>query len=522
MKNWNTVGNARGFGIALGVTMTVAASAAMAEGSIAMQPYTGPVAGAPAPESLLTADFEGDLPAGLGFLPATPPVTAGNSVAPGSKSAQIGAWDPFVLPAVQVTFDPSALGGVAPRFAAFVVTESVGLGMPAPITVTAWFTDGSSLTSVLEILSDANDATDDVLVRIDNAVGIEQITINSVIPIAIDNVMYETGAATPPARFVQDDINGDGISDSAWYRARRVAREESVSTIWYWSTGALETDSPANGAPSQRAAIVGIGDADGDKRADLLWNDARSGSLWVWLMGGAAPSQQLIDRNIRGGWRVVGFTDCNGDKRADVVLRRISGASTEVRMIALNGAAVTSDVTTKFVGQFDQAFVGDLDQDGRSDLILKQRRAAGCSTQTYFMSTLAGDVGGTGGQFTAPARLRDASDKMEAPLDSRFVLVGLADMTGDGAADMVFRHSSGDVVVWDMDDATVTSKTVLAQRATGFAIVGFPDTDGDNAREILLRNKKDDVKTWKVSGAAVLESVRGKAPRSWSPATPSK
>jgi len=522
MKNWNTVGEStRGLGLAVGITVSIASSVALADGSITQQPYTGPVSG-PAPEALLVADFEGDLPAGLGFVPSTPTVTSGNSVAPGNHSAALGSWEPFALPAVQVTFDPAALGGVAPRFAGFVVTESAGLGMPAPISVTAWFVDGSSQTATLDILSAADDTGDDVLVRVDNTVGIERITINSVIPISIDNIMYETGAPLPPVRFVQDDINGDGISDSAWFRARRLANEASVSNIWYWSTGALETNSPTNAAPAQRAAIVGVGDADGNKRADLLWHDSRSGSLWVWLMGDGAPNQQSVSVNIRGGWRVVGFNDMNGDKRADILLRRIVGSTTEVRMLALNGPAVTSYVSTKFVGQFDQAFVGDLDNNGRADLLLKQRRSSGCSTELYFTSTLAGDVNGTGGQFTAPARLRDASDQSELPLDRKYIIAGVADMSGDGAADIIFRHASGDIIVWDMDDAKITSKTVLAQRATGFTVVGFPDTDGDGAREMLLRNKKEDVKTWKISGAAVLEMGRGKSPRTWAPAAPAK
>jgi hypothetical protein len=515
MKNWNTVGNVRGFGIALGVTMSVAASAAMADGAITMQPFSGPVAGAPAPESLLTADFEGVLPAGLGFLPAAPAVTSGNSIAPGNNSAMLGSWDPFVLPAVQVTFDPAALGGVAPRFAAFVVTESAGLGIATPITITAWFADGTSETTTLEILSAADDSNDDVLVRVDSALGIAQISINSVIPISIDNVMYETGVQVPPARFVQDDVNGDGISETAWYRARRLAN------IWYWTPSSFTEASPECAAPTQRATVVGLGDADGNKKADILWQDSRTGAIWVWLLGGLEPNELLVDRNVRG-WRVIGFTDVNGDKRADIMLRRLVGSTTEVRMLALNGATVTSDVTSKFVGQYDQAFVGDLNRDGRAELILKQRRAARCGTELYFTSTLAGDVNGTGGQFTAPARLRDTSGQDELPLDRRYVIAGIADMTGDGAADIIFRHSSGDVVVWDIDDSKVTSKTVLAQRATGFTIVGFPDIDGDNVREVLLRNKRDDVKTWKLSGSAVIESSRGKAPKTWAPAAPAK
>jgi len=73
-----------------------------------------------------------------------------------------------------------------------------------------------------------------------------------------------------------------------------------------------------------------------------------------------------------------------------------------------------------------------------------------------------------------------------------------------------------------MDDAKVTSKTVLAQRAAGFTVVGFPDVDGNGSREIMLRNGKSDVKTWKVSGSAVIESSHGKQARVYAPAAPAK
>lgn len=204
------------------------------------------------------------------------------------------------------------------------------------------------------------------------------------------------------------------------------------------------------------------------------------------------------------------------------MLRRLVGATTEIRMLALNGATVISDVTTSLVGQFDAAYVADMNRDGRADLLLKQRRSSGCATELYFTSALTGDTAGIGGQFSAPARLRDASSKFELPLDRAYVVAGIADLSGDGSADIVFRHRSGDILVWDLDNLVVSSKSVLAQSAAGFSVMGFPDVDGDNAREILLRNGKTDVKTWKVAGSSVVESAHGKNARILAPAVPSK
>jgi len=524
MKTRNTLENVRGVGLAAIVaTMSLATSVTLAQ-SIVSEPYSGPVAGGPAPESMLVADFEGDLPVGISFAPPAINIMKGNSVAPGNRSLLLGQWDPFEVPALQMIFDAEALGGVAPRFAGFVITESAGFGggVPAPITVTVWFADGSSETANFNILSEGSDSLDDMLIRVDSKLGVAQITVASVIPISIDNVMYESNAAPLPDRYVQDDVNGDGKSDSAWFRTRRVADDTGASTVWLWGNSSYTNLGPSLVAPSARAKMVGMGDANGDKRADLLWHDSRSGSLWVWMMGGVVTNQQLVDRTVTGGWKVVGFNDMNGDRRADIMLRRIVGATTEVRMLALNGGAVISDVTTSLVGQFDAAYVGDMNRDGRADLLLKQRRSAGCATELYFTSALTGDVGGIGGQFSAPARLRDSATKFELPLDRSYVVAGLADLSGDGSADIVFRHRSGDILVWDLDNLTVSSKAVLAQSAAGFTVMGFPDVDGNNAREILLRNGKTDVKTWKVTGSAVVESSHGKNARTWAPAAPAK
>jgi hypothetical protein len=524
MKTWNTIGTMRGFGMAaMGLTASLTASIALADGTISLEPYTGPISGAPAPESLLVADFEGDLPVGISFLPETPTIVDGNSVSPGSKSAMLGQWDPFQLPTVQVAFNPKVLGAIAPRFVGFVVTESAGFGggVAAPITVTVWYEDGSTQAATFDVLSEPSNTSDDMLVRVDSVVGVQSITIASVIPISIDNIMYESNAEPLVDSFVQDDVNGDGISDSVWYRARHAASDTAISNIWLWGGDAPTSLAPSLAAPAPKAKMVGIGDADGDKRADILWLDSKSGSMWVWLMGGVTTNVHLIDANAKG-WSVVGFSDVNGDKRADIVLRRIVGALTEIRLIALNGTTVIDDRLTKLVGQFDAAYVGDMDRDGRADLLLKQKRASGCTTEVYYTSELAGDVGGVGGEFTVPARLSDMNGASELPLDRKYVVAGLADMTGDGAADVVFRHSSGDVVIWDMDDMMVSSKTVLAQRATGMTLIGFPDIDGDGARDVLLRNRKGDVKTWKVIGAAVLESAHGKLPKQWAPAASGK
>lgn len=518
MKTRNTCAcSVRTVGLATAGLVLSMASFAAAEDRIFTAPFTGPSSIGFPTDSLLVDDFEGDRPVGLSFEPSNPNIVVGNSVEPGGHSLMLGAWNPFEVGAMHAIFDAAALGG-APTQAGFVITESAGLGMPTPITVTVYLADGSTVSQVVDAMSDGASSTDDVFVGIENAIGIERVTVASIIPISVDDVMYTSVAALPNA-YVKDDVNGDGISDTVWYRARRSTTEANVANVWLWNTAAgtgFDNLAPSITAPSRRAKMVGVGDANADKKADMLWFEASTGRAWVWLMGGVTVNSVAVDRTLTGGWAVVGYDDLNGDKKADIVFRRTRGATTEIRVWEMNGGAVTNEVIASFAGGYNQVFTGDMNRDGRADLLLRSVRASGCSTEMYFTSSLVA------GAMTEPARLAAAAGTLEEPLDRRYTVAGVADMTGDGAADIVFRHTSGDMLIWDIDSLKVSSKTVLSKRATGLRSVGFPDVNGDGIREMAFRSGRGDVSVWSVTGATASDSAAGRITKTWAPAANDK
>lgn len=516
MKTWNTCAySVRTVGLATAGLVLSAASVAAAEDRIFSGPYTGPSSIGFPTDNLLIDDFEGDRPVGLSFEPSSPNIVPGNSVQPDGHSLMLGSWAPFEVAAMHAMFDAAALGG-APTQAGFVVTESAGLGMPAPITITVYLADGSTVSQVVDVLSDGASGTDDVFVGVENAVGISRITVASIIPISVDNVMYTSVAALPVA-YVKDDVNGDGISDTTWYRSRRSSTETNTATVWLWNSGSSFTNlAPSLAAPSRRAKMLGVGDADADKKADLLWFEASTGRAWVWLMGGVAVNSVAVDRTLTGGWTVVGYDDLNGDKKADIVFRRTRGATTEMRVWEMDGAVVTNEVVANIAGGFNQVFTGDLDRDGRADLLMRSVRAAGCATETYFTSSLVD------GALTAPARLENADGTDEMPLDRRYSVAGIADMTGDGAADIVWRHTSGDILIWDIDAMKVSSKSVLSKRATGLRTVGFPDVNGDGVREMAFRTARGDTSVWSLTGSTVSDTAAARISAPWVPAVNGK
>jgi len=84
-----------------------------------------------------------------------------------------------------------------------------------------------------------------------------------------------------------------------------------------------------------RWQIVGVGDVDGDGKADLVWRDSQTGDVAVWLLnGGTVKQSSVVSAGVPLTWQIVGVGDVNGDGRSDLVWRQTQ----------------TSDVAVWFLG----------------------------------------------------------------------------------------------------------------------------------------------------------------------------
>jgi hypothetical protein len=127
-------------------------------------------------------------------------------------------------------------------------------------------------------------------------------------------------APTPDWRVIATpDADGDGIAEIVWHNTR---------------THALSLESlAAPGAPvllpseARRWRVLGSGDVNGDGREDLLMQNRRSGLVQAWLLAGSqvTPSgTPLVPPS--GTPSLRGLGDFDGDGRADAFWQKASGS----------------------------------------------------------------------------------------------------------------------------------------------------------------------------------------------------
>jgi hypothetical protein len=177
-----------------------------------------------------------------------------------------------------------------------------------------------------------------------------------------------TGLGTVPAPwaiFGQRDFNGDGNADILW-------RNTSTGDIAIWEmngTTILNPNASGVGNAPTAWSIVGTGDFNGDGYADILWRNTTTGDLAIWEMNGTT----VLNANASGvgnvalNWTVVGVGDFNGDGKADILWRNTNG---NVAIWEMNGTTISSSTTfgnmptTWFV-----AGTGDFNGDRMSDIL---------------------------------------------------------------------------------------------------------------------------------------------------------
>lgn len=232
------------------------------------------------------------------------------------------------------------------------------------------------------------------------------------------------------------DFNGDGTTDI-------IAKENNATSRWFVATGGPTSFTPnvpwlSGWAPGTGYAVA-AGDWNGDGATDLLAVELTSPYRWFTAIASGTtfvPQAFSISENVGGLQLLVG--DVNKDGRDDVILKDTAGTWRVARSSGTGFFAATTFLTGWAPGPYFVS-VGDFNGDGRADLYAKASTGS-----DHYVATSVGT------SFVAqPAWLTSW-----AAGSNWAVLTG--DFTGEGLADVTVKDlsSPGD---WHVSTSTGTS-----------------------------------------------------------------
>src|SRR5205809_7237478 len=129
--------------------------------------------------------------------------------------------------------------------------------------------------------------------------------------------------------------------------------------------------------------VKGIGDFDGDGRADILWRNASTGENYIWLMNGLSTASQCSVNFVDPAWQVKGIGDFDGDGKADLLWRNSSTGENYIYL--MNGLKIASRGSINAVSlNWQVQAVGDYNGDGKADILW--RNSATGEDYAYLMN----------------------------------------------------------------------------------------------------------------------------------------
>ncbi len=253
------------------------------------------------------------------------------------------------------------------------------------------------------------------------------------------------------------DFNGDHKADILWRNSSGLLADWFMSGPVVGGSGYLNVNgTPVMPDPSW--SIAGIGDLNGDGISDLLWRDT-NGSTAVWVMNGSSivGSGYL---NVNGtiispdpSWSVVGMGDFNNDKYADLLWRNTATGELAEWQLHSSDIIGSNDVNNGSVGlrpdaSWTIAGIGDFNGDGDADILWRNSNGT-VSEWLMHGSTV---IDGSALSFNGTA----------VNVAANWKVVEIGDFNGDGTSDILWRNSgTGQLSEWLMSGNVLSVSTTL-------------------------------------------------------------
>jgi len=223
--------------------------------------------------------------------------------------------------------------------------------------------------------------------------------------------------------------------------------QNAAGQLAIWQTNGSQIIGGGNiGSPGGTWKYAGTGDFNGDGCADILFEDA-SGNYTAWLMNGTSIIGGASLGNPGAGETLAGIGDLTGSGTSDLVFVNASG-QWEVWFIANDNFVSVATIGGAGPG-WSLAGIADFNGDGRQDILLQNVNGTYATWDMYGAAVIGG------GQFQGPG--------------AGWAYVGVSELFDNRDASVLFRNtSSGAVIAYNMNDASVASITSLGTPGAGY------------------------------------------------------
>ncbi|MBF0539785.1 MAG: VCBS repeat-containing protein, partial [Nitrospirae bacterium] len=213
-------------------------------------------------------------------------------------------------------------------------------------------------------------------------------------------------------------------------------------------------------------------DFDGDGKSDVLWQDANTGAVAIWLMNGTTKkSTALAVSSVPKNWQIRAAEDFNGDGKSDILWQNTDTGDMYVWL--MDGATIKDKgLAGNAPSNWQIKATGDFNND--------------CSSDILWQDSVTGDVAiwlMDGTTIMAQAIVQKAMPK-------QWQFVGLGDLNGDGSADIVWQDTTtGNIYSWIMDGTRIVYGDFIAKGIPPeWKIKAVADYNADGKDDIYLQN----------------------------------
>jgi hypothetical protein len=291
--------------------------------------------------------------------------------------------------------------------------------------------------------------------------------------------------------FYMADVTGDGQADLV--SARIV---DAATVRWYVRAsqgngfGAATTWTTDAGDPGD---IFRLGDVNGDGRVDLVFGrpmDATTVKWHVRLSSGSGFDPSTVwseDAGAEGSHFLLG--DVTGDGSADLVVASRSLTGWYPRVYRSNGDRFflrTQAHADSFSGTVDYLLLGDVDADGRADL-MTGKVYSDTDVDWHVAKSLGCTVGWNANTVpgTETEDCFDIARKWSDGTGDAGDLFRLADVDGDGRGDLIFARPRGLTSLVNAPDPTSIRWYYRTSSGTAFHAIATLATDATDDGDIV-------------------------------------